>query len=144
MPAKRASRPDKPALDRLVADLRVFDRDGIERAAWAWDRHERDHLPEYHDAERVALKAIESADLGPAWDELRRSLFDMTEGRGALVHWKTEHGDGGHKAERAAFGAALGLFAKALITSAQYAALVAPMDEALPWLLPDVPPAARR
>src|SRR5438093_467887 len=33
--------PTQSELDRLTAELRVFDANGIERAAWAWDRHER-------------------------------------------------------------------------------------------------------
>jgi hypothetical protein len=109
-------------LDRLTADLRVFDVNGIERAAWGWDRHERRGLDRYHDAERAALAQIE---------------------KGALVTWKSRHGPLGHKAESAAFGAALGLFAREHLTREQYADLVEPMAEALPWLLPDRAPAPR-
>jgi hypothetical protein len=135
---------NQAALDRLVADMRVLDADGIERAAWAWDRHERGHLNEYHEAERAALKAIEDADIAPAWEELRRTLFGLTETPGALVHWKAEHGDKGHRAERAAFGAALGLFAREHISRAQYVSLVQPMAEVLPWLLPETRPLPHR
>src|SRR5207249_8820850 len=109
MATARRAHPDKAALDRLVSDLRVLDADGIERAAWAWDRHEGRGLDEYHAAERAALAAIEAADVGSLWEDLRRTLFGLTESQGALVHWKAKHGDLGHKAERAAFGAALGL-----------------------------------
>ena len=49
----------------------------------------------------------------------------------------------GHRAERAAFGAALGLFAKDGVSHAEYVALVEPMPEALPWLLPERPPQPR-
>ena len=94
---------NEAALERLVADLRVISEVGIERAAWGWDRHEQAGLDAYHAAERAALKAIEAADLGPAWEELRRRLFAMTEGRPALISWQAEHGETGHKAERAAF-----------------------------------------
>ncbi len=135
--------PAQSELDRLAADIRVFDGNGIERAAWGWDRHERRGLDTYHAAERAALAAIEKDDLGPRWEEFRRTLFGLTEAKGALVSWKARHGDLGHKAERAAFGAALGLFAKAHLTSQQYAVLVEPMAEALPWLLPDRAPAPR-
>lgn len=131
---------NRAALDRLVADVRVLDDDGIERAAWGWERHERGGLERYHAAERAALAAIEKADLGPAWDEFRRSLFEMTEGRRALVAWKAEHGEKGHRAERAAFGAALGLFTQGLLAHEQYEVLARPMAEALPWLLPEIPP----
>jgi hypothetical protein len=136
--------PAQSELDRLAADLRVFDVNGIERAAWGWDRHERRGLDAYHAAERAALAAIEQHDLGPRWEEFRRALFGLTESKGALVSWKARHGDLGHKAERAAFGAALGLFAKAHLAPQQYAVLVEPMAEALPWLLPDRSPAPRK
>lgn len=135
--------PAQKEVDRLAADLRVFDGNGIERAAWGWDRHERRGVDAYHAAERAALAAIEQHDLGARWDEYRRMLFGLTEAKGALVTWKARHGDLGHKAERAAFGAALGLFAKAHLTPQQYAVLVEPMAEALPWLLPDRTPAPR-
>jgi hypothetical protein len=130
-------------LDRLTADLRVFDANGIERAAWGWDRHEARGLDAYHRAEKAALAQIEQHDLGPRWEDLRRTLFGLTEASGALVNWKARHGQLGHKAESAAFGAALGLFAKAHLTRVQYTELVEPMAEALPWLLPDRPPAPR-
>lgn len=130
-------------VDRLTADLRVFDVNGIERAAWGWDQHERGGLDAYHEAERDALAQIEKHDLGPKWEELRRTLFGLTESKGALVSWKVEHGDVGHKGERAALGAALGLFARDHLPRKQYVTLVAPMAEALPWLLPDRKPAPR-
>jgi hypothetical protein len=135
--------PTQAELDRLTADLRVFDANGIERAAWGWDRHERRGLDAYHGAERAALVVIEQHDLGPHWEEFRRTLFGLTESAGALVNWKAKHGELGHKAERAAFGAALGLFAREHLTREQYASLVEPMAEALPWLLPDRAPAPR-
>jgi hypothetical protein len=128
------------ALERLVSDLRTLSPAGIERVAWGWDRHEKHGLEEYRAAEKAALGVIEDGRLGPDWDAFRRSLFQMTEGRRALVSWKVEHGDTGHKAERAAFGAALGLFTQGRLKHDQYTALVRPMAEALPWLLPEVPP----
>ena len=135
---------DNAALERLASDIRVFSVAGIERAAWGWERHESQGLETYHQAERAALKAIEDADLGELWDQYRRSLFELTEGgRRALVSWQYEHGDVGHRAERAAFGAALGLLAKEHLTHVQYAGLVRPMAEALPWLLPEEKPTPR-
>ena len=122
-----------------MREIGAFSAAGVERAAWGWDQHATD-LNAYHEAERAALHAIEKADLGPAWEEFRRSIFDMTEGRKALVAWQYEHGATGHKAEDAARGAALALFARDHITRDQFATLARPMDEALPWLLPQEPP----
>jgi len=125
--------------ERLLSDLRVFSAAGVERAAWGWDQH-AENINDVRAAERAALAAIEGVDRGPAWDEFRRSIFEMTEGRTALVSWQFEHGEVGHKAERAAFGAALGLFAQDRLSREDYVTLVRPMAEALPWLLPRVPP----
>src|SRR5438034_2559802 len=125
---------------RFITEIGTFSAAGVERAAWGWDQHATGHLDSFHEAERAALQAIEKADRGPAWEEFRRSIFDMTEGRKALVAWQYEHGETGHKAERAAYGAALALFARGHITSDQFGTLARPMDEALPWLLPKEPP----
>jgi hypothetical protein len=130
-------------LERLESDLRVLSPVGIERAAWGWDRHEGSVDP-FHAAERAALHAIESSNEGEEWEDLRRQLFQDVEGRRALIAWHTEHqlhSPHVHKAEQAAFGAALGLFAQSWISHAQYATLVSAMAEALPWLLPERPPA---
>ena len=51
------------------------------------------------------------------------------------MSWKAEHGEIGHKAERAALAAALGLVAGNLITKEQRATMMRPLAEALPWLL---------
>ena len=125
-------------LSRLIEDIRVLGPAGVERAAQGWDRHARLHgLESIHDAEKAAIRAIEKADRGPAWDEVRRNLFGLTESGGALVSWKAEHGEIGHKAEDASFMAALGLVAGNLITKEQANTLVRPLSEALPWLLPE-------
>lgn len=124
-------------LSRLIDDIRVLSPSGVERAAQGWERHARLHEESVHSAEKAALHAIENADRGPAWDEVRRNLFGMTESGQALVSWKAEHGDVGHKAEQAAFMAALGLVAGNLVGREQFNMLVRPMSEALPWLLPE-------
>jgi hypothetical protein len=133
----------RAGLERLESDLHVLSPVGIERAAWGWDRHEQRNLDAYRAAEQTAVRAIERQDAGADWDEWRRRLFDEVEGRQALVGWKTEHqahAEHVHKAERAAFGAALGVFVQPWISHAHYAALVTAMAEALPWLLPEQPP----
>ncbi len=125
-------------LARLIDDIRILSPSGVQRAAQGWDRHARlQGLESIHAAEKAALHAIEKADRGPAWDEVRRNLFGLTESGGALVSWKAEHGEIGHKAEDAAFMAALGLVAGNLVTKEQASTLVRPLSEALPWLLPE-------
>jgi hypothetical protein len=131
-------------LERLESDLRVLSPVGIERAAWGWDRHEKDNLEAFHAAEKAALEAIDAGGQITAWDEWRRRLFYEFEGKLALEAWKAEHqrhSEHVHKAARAAFGAALGLFARPWISHKTYATLVGAMAEALPWLLPERPPA---
>jgi hypothetical protein len=130
--------PHKRTLARLIEDIRVLGPAGVERAAMGWDKHVGEHgLEKFHVSEREALHLIEQHDRGPAWDEVRRSLFGLTESGAALISWQAEHGDIGHKAERAAFAAALGLLAQDLISAVQFATLAGPMSEALPWLLPE-------
>jgi hypothetical protein len=137
--------PDEVGLDRLARDARVLSPAGIERAAWGWDRHEDPAaMQRFHDAERVALRAVEQSDRGPAWEEARRRFLDLTEGRTSLVSWKAEHGNVGHKAERALLGGALGVLTRDKLDKTTYVTLVRPMAEALPWLLPDTPPEPRR
>jgi hypothetical protein len=109
-------------LARLMEDVRVLSPAGVERVARGWDEHVgAKGLQAFHDAE----------------DMVRSSLFGLTESGDALVSWKAEHGEIGHKAERAAFAAALGLVASNLVSKEQAATLLRPMAEALPWLLPE-------
>jgi hypothetical protein len=124
-------------LGRLIDDIRVLSPAGVERVATGWDRHAGKDVQPFRNAEKAAVHAIEQAERGPAWDEVRRNLFGMTESGDALISWKAEHGEIGHKAEQAAFGAALGLVASGLISKEQQATLMRPLAEALPWLLPD-------
>jgi hypothetical protein len=131
-------------LERLEADLRVLSPLGIERAAWGWDRHEASNLQTLRAAERAAIGAIESSREAQVWDDWRRRLFHEVEGQLAFVAWRAEHGAHAphvHKAERAAFAAAIGLFAQSWISHSRYAILVSAMAEALPWLLPEQIPA---
>ena len=137
-------RAGEEGLERLLRDARVLSPAGIERAAWGWDRHEDPAaMQRFHDAERVALRALEQTDRGPAWEETRKRILDLTEGRASLVSWKVEHGDLGHKAERAMLGAALALLTRDKLSHEQYVTLARPMAEALPWLLPEAPPEPR-
>jgi hypothetical protein len=123
-------------LVRLMDDVRVLSPVGVARVAQGWDDHVGTQgLQALHEAEKAATHAIEQADQGPAWDQVRRSLFGLTESGDALVSWKAEHGEIGHKAERAAFAAALGLVAGSRITKEQAATLMRPLAEALPWLM---------
>lgn len=124
-------------LKRLIEDVRILSPAGVERAAQGWDRHVALHgEKQLREAEKAALHATEQHNRGATWDEVRRSLFGLTESGDALISWKAEHGDIGHKAENAAFMAALGLVAGNLINHEQSATLMRPMAEALPWLLP--------
>ncbi len=132
-------------LDRLIGDARVLSPAGIERVAWGWDRHEDPRIMErFHDAERAALRALEKSNRGQQWDDARKRILDLTEGRTSLEDWKAEHGNIGHKGERALLAAALGILARDLIDHDHYVTLVRPMSEALPWLLPELPPEPRR
>jgi hypothetical protein len=132
-------------LDRLIADARVLSPAGIERVAWGWDRHEDPRIMErFHEAERAALHVLEKNNLGPQWDDARKRILDLTEGRSSLEDWKAEHGDVGHKGERALLAAALAILARDKLDREHYATLVRPMSEALPWLLPELPPEPRR
>src|SRR4029077_12569721 len=125
----------KRTIARLMEDVRILSPAGVERVAQGWDEHVGETgLPAFREAEKAALRAIEQADRGAAWDEVRRTLFGLTESGAALISWRAEHGDMGHKAENAAFAAALGLLADGLIGKRQET-LLRPMAEALPWLL---------
>jgi hypothetical protein len=123
-------------LERLLTDARVLSPAGIERAAWGWDRHEDpDAMQRFRDAERAALRILEQANRDQAWDDAKKRILDLTEARTSLVSWKAEH---------ALLGAALAILARDRLSHEQYATLVRPMAEALPWLLPEAPPEPRR
>src|SRR2546423_9753127 len=123
----------------------VLPRAGIGGFAGGWDRHEDPRIMErFHEAERAALRVLEKNNRGPQWDEARKRILDLTEGRSSLEDWKAEHGDVGHKGERALLAAALAILAGDKLAREHYATLVRPMSEALPWLLPELPPEPRR
>lgn len=128
-------------LQRLVDDFRTLSPAGIERAAWGWDRHiGKSGSPAYEQAERAAIHVIEQSNRGEVWNRARRLVFGMTEGDESLVSWRAEHGETGHKGERAAHGAVLALVAGEQLEQRTRETLLKPMAEALPWLLPGSPP----
>src|SRR5438309_11445593 len=132
-------------IDRLLSDARTLSPAGIERAAWGWDRHEDPRIMQrFHEAERAALHALETNNRMQPWDDARKRILDLTEGRTSLEDWKAEPGDVGHKGERALLAAALGILARDKIDHPHYVTLVRPMSEALPWLLPEAVPEPRR
>jgi hypothetical protein len=132
---------DRDPVERLFEDLRTLSPAGIERIAWGWAQREAGPaLERFHAAEKAALRMLESEGRAEAWEQLRRKVLDLTEGRGSLVAWRAEHGEVGHHAEAAALAAALALSAGDHLDSDHREALLAPAAEALPWLLPGLPP----
>src|SRR3982074_3076876 len=116
--------PDERGPGRLLGDLRTLSPLGIARAAGRWPKHVGEgHGEGFHEAERVALKTLEEANLAPAWEDLRRQILDLTEGRTSLVAWRAEHGDIGHKAENAVLAAALGVLAREHVPPQDYVVL---------------------
>lgn len=131
-------KPDERGQGRLLEDLRTLSPLGISRAASGWSKHVEEGIPKrFHEAEKGALKALEEANLAPAWEDLRRQILDLTEGRTSLVAWRAEHGDIGHRAENAVLGAALGVLARDHIDRKDFEILVSAAAEAQPWLLVD-------
>ena len=129
-------RPDQDPIDRLLEDCRTLSPAGIERVATGWQRLVGSSgSGAYHDAERAALRVVESAGRTPSWDELRNRLLGLTERGVPLVAWRQEHGEVGHRAEAALLGAALALVAGPDLDRAHRTTLLAPLAEALPWLL---------
>src|SRR2546427_3470751 len=126
---------------RLMEDVRVLSPAGVERVAQGWDEHVGEGgLAAFREAEKAALHAIEQADRGGAWDEVRRTLFGLTESGASLISWRAEHGDMGHKAENAAFAAAPRVPPPKPIGKQQQQTLFPPTAPTPPRLLPDEPP----
>src|SRR5256886_13017335 len=137
--------PHEAGSDRLLTGAGRLSPAGIERAAWGWDRHEDPTaMQRFRDGERAALRMLEQANRAQPWDDAKKRILDLTEARTSLVSWKAEHGDVGHKAERALLGAALGILTRDRLSHEQYVTLGRPISEALPWLLPEAPPEPRR
>ncbi len=132
-------RPGQTAVERLLEDSRTLSPAGIERAATGWDAHGGAASEHFRAAERAALRAVEASDRGAEWDNLRNQILGLTERGAALVAWRAEHGEVGHKAEAALLTAALALLGGERIVPADRRILVQPMAEALPWLLGDAP-----
>lgn len=128
--------PHQTAIDRLESDARTLGPSGIERAAEAWQRTAGLDPDRWHEAERRALRAVETANRTGAWDEARARLHGETEGQAALVAWRVEHGATGHRAESALLGAALAVLARDQLDEETYLTLAGPMAAALPWLAP--------
>ncbi len=128
---------------RLLDDLRVMGPSAVVRVARAWDASiGNSRLDELHAAEKAALQLIEQQGRDNDWDEVRREVLQLTEGGQALVSWKAEHGDAGHKAERSTLAAALGLMTAQQLAPEHLELLLAPMASTLPWLMPERRPLA--
>ena len=131
-------RPDQSETSRLLEDARTLSPAGIERAANGWDRGRNEAA--FRDAEERALEVIERAGHRSQWDNLRNEILGLTERGQSLVAWKQEHGEVGHKAERALLAAALAVSAGDDLDPDHADLLRSPMAEALPWLLLDEEP----
>ncbi len=118
---------------RLVDDARVMGPSSIERVVWGWRRYGQ----ATEDAHRRALEVVGE---DPAWQEAEHAIRSMTEGHSAMEVWRATDEETGRTAEEAALHAALALVARGRISKEDYHALVKPMAEALPWLLPNEPP----
>jgi len=128
-------RPGQTSIGRLLEDSRTLSPAGIERVASGWDRHAESVHDAYRRAEKAALHKVEAAGQGAEWESLRKELLGLTEVGTPMVAWRLEHGDVGHKAERALLGAALAFTAGPDLDDAVRITLLRPMAEALPWLL---------
>ena len=144
------ARTGQSDIERLLEDCRTMSPSSIERIARSWvatvapgwaegvgDHRDTSTLQHtiWHDAERSALKVLETTNRAPAWDELRNRILDLTERHEALLAWRAEHGEVGHRAEDALLGAALALSARPELDGADQRTLLTPMAAALPWLL---------
>ncbi|HEX4580002.1 MAG TPA: hypothetical protein VH498_08375 [Candidatus Dormibacteraeota bacterium] len=123
------ARPGQSDIERLLEDCRTLGESSIERIAAAG------RPGAWAEAEQAALHLLEQRNRIREWDELRNRILDMTERHDALVAWRDEHGEVGHRAEDALLGAALALSARPELDSRHERILIGPMSAALPWLL---------
>lgn len=125
------ARPDQSDVDRLLEDARTLGPSGIERIAQGWKEGEHEA---WHSAERAAVQVLERTNRAGAWDDLRKRILDLTENHDALISWREEHGEVGHRAEDALLGAALALTARPELDAQHERILLGPLSAALPWL----------
>jgi hypothetical protein len=143
------TRETQSDIDRLLEDCRTLSQSGIERIAQSWqtrvapgwadrisDHHDASSAEHdaWHQAERAALHVLEATNRAAAWDDLRNRILDLTEHHDALVSWRDEHGETGHRAEDALLGAALALSARPELDPTDERVLLGPMSATLPWL----------
>src|SRR5918911_3375613 len=128
--------PNTEQVERLLADCRVLGPSGIERIAWGTEVARVDES----EPERLAREAVREHRLEAAWQEAERAIRAMTQGGHSSLAWKAEQEGTRRTAEDAALHAALALVAREVLDHETYRALVKPMSEALPWLLPEEPP----
>ncbi|HEX4215784.1 MAG TPA: hypothetical protein VIA06_20895 [Candidatus Dormibacteraeota bacterium] len=128
--------PNSAEVQRLLDDGRVLGPSGIERIAWAWRRYATHELGALDDADKAALEMVRKDGLEAAWAAAEQDLRAMTEGHHAQAAWRAEPPNVDRTAEDAALHAALALVAGPQLDGDHYRALVKPMSEALPWLLP--------
>lgn len=125
--------PGEPPLQRLSNDLRVLGSAGIHRIAAAM-RDQDTGLVELRRAEKLALQVIDTHGLYDQWHTFRNAFLAATEGPGALLDWKAEHGESGHLAERAVLAAGMALVARPHLDATVRRTLLRATAAALPWL----------
>ena len=128
--------PNSELVERLLSDCRVLGPSGVERIAWGTQKA---HISEA-EPEHVALEAIRSNGLERAWQAAEAAVRHITEGSTSAPAWKAEQEGTRRTAEDAALHAAMAVIARNRLDHEIYRALVKPMSEALPWLLPDEMP----
>jgi hypothetical protein len=123
------ARPGQSDIERLLEDCRTLGESSIERIAAAG------RPGAWVEAEQAALHVLEQKNGVREWDDLRHRILDLTERHDALVAWRAEHGEVGHRAEDALLGAVLALLARPELDARHERILLRPMSAALPWLL---------
>ncbi|MBO0704034.1 MAG: hypothetical protein J2P39_01820 [Candidatus Dormibacteraeota bacterium] len=135
--------PNSTQVERLLSDARVLGPSGIERIAWA-RRHLILPAGQAEAAEVEARGVVSAAGLERAWEAAESDLRGMVEGHYAQQSWQAEDPVVDRTAEDAALNAILALVVKEELGRDEYRALVKPMADALPWLLPEETPGQYR